>query len=194
MPRIALVVLGVLGGCSFEANYAGGVYPCSEADSKCPDGLVCDLNLDGVLVCREPRLDAAIDGLAGDGGGVDAPTYSLNCEKPYMFPMDGGTFPASTELRFNKLAPTCFGTTMSGLDAVHRIDPGAGRTMIVSVVAGFAAKAYVVSACTQSACNGNVYATPGNAMSVYTLAGPHYVVVDSSASNVYGEYTLTVSF
>jgi hypothetical protein len=197
MPRIALVVLGVLGGCSFEANYAGGVYPCSETDSKCPDGLVCDVNLDGLLVCREPRKDAAIDSPPGDGMPVDATTYALTCGSPYEFPTTGGEFSNTTELRSNKVAPTCFNSKMNGLDAVHVIrNPGAGKQMIVQIEANFAATAYVLSACMQTACNGNVYARPGvgNDISVYTLAGDHYIVVDSLTANAFGDYKLTISF
>jgi hypothetical protein len=195
MPRIALLVLGVLGGCSFEADYAAGVYRCADRESKCPEGLVCDPNLDGVLVCREPRMDAAAADSSGDGMGIDAPSYLLNCDKPYELPPTGGSFSASTELRNNKLQPTCFNRTMVGQDAVHVITPGAGKTMFVKVEAAtFAATAYVVSACSQTACNGNNYATPTKTISVYTLAGPHYVVVDSGDGTAFGPYTLTVSF
>ncbi|HEY5944408.1 MAG TPA: hypothetical protein VIV40_02910 [Kofleriaceae bacterium] len=194
MPRIALVVLGVLGGCSFEANYADGFYPCSASDNKCPEGLVCRKNLDDALVCLAPRMDASIDGQPGDGGGVDAPSYSLNCAKPYQFPVDGGTFEDSTALRNNKSQTQCFNRTMGGPDAIHTITPGAGRMMFVRIEAPFAATAYVISGCPQSACNGNTYATPGNDIGVYTLAGPHYIVVDSLAANVSGPYKLTLSF
>lgn len=194
MPRIALVVLGVLGGCSFEANYAGGVYPCSEADSKCPDGLVCDVNLDDILVCRKPRMDAAIDSPTGDAVVVDGlPTHQMNCMDPQ--PLSNGVgFEGSTKDRFNKVSAQCFSKSMYGLDAVHSITPGAGLQMTVVIQADFAATAYVLSACPATACNGNVYATPGNPITVYTLAGPHYIIVDSLASNVYGNYTLTVGF
>jgi hypothetical protein len=192
MPRIALVVLGLLGGCSFKADYTGGVYPC-EGDADCPSSLVCEVNLDGEKFCREPRMDAAIDSSPRDGMPVDAPP-ALTCGTPYAFPMEGGTYGGTTNDRGNKLAPTCLNTTMSGPDAVHVITPGAGKQMIVQVDAGFAATAYVVSACTQTACNGNVYATPGNPMSVYTLAGAHYIIVDSRALTVKGDYMLTVSF
>jgi hypothetical protein len=191
MPRIALVVLCVLGGCSFEANYADGVYRCT--DGMCPAPLVCEQNLDKDYVCRTERRDAAVDG-SGDGSmGDAAPAHAMTCTDPQPL-INNESFKSTTHDRSPKLATACLNRTMYGPDAVHAIEPGAGKTMTIKVDAAFAATAYVLSGCSQTACNGNVYATPGNPVSVYTLAGVHYVVVDSTAANVDGDYTLTVSY
>ena len=192
MPRIALVVLCVVGGCSFEANYAGGVYTCS--DERCPDGMECVVNLDNDKVCRERRKDAGADA-PGDGVVlIDAPPpLKLNCELPGSL-TNGELFADSTEKRSNKLMTSCLNKTMSGFDAVHVITPGAGKYMTVTVEAAFAVTAYVLSACPQTACNGNNYATPGNPLTIYTLAGPHYVIVDSAAAAASGDYTVTASY
>jgi hypothetical protein len=192
MPRIALVVLGVLGGCSFDANYADGAYRCS--DNICPDDLVCVLNLDGDYVCREPFRDAAVDA-PGDGVIVvdGPPAHMLNCDDPQPLTNDE-PYADSTKARTNKLSTTCTNQVMYGYDRVHVITPGAGKYMTVTIDAAHAATAYVLSACPQTACNGNVYATPSVPRMVYTLAGPHYIVVDSLAANVNGPYTLTVSY
>jgi hypothetical protein len=199
MPRIALLVLCVLGGCSFEADYAGGVYRCSDQQSKCPLGMVCQPNLDNDLVCQPERMDAAVDvpGM-GDGMPIDGPPkHDLNCPDPQPL-VNGVSFTETTKDRTNKVHPSCFNGVMNGLDAVHIISPGtAGIPMLVKVEAGFAATAYVLSACGgQAACNGNNYATPGNSISVTSLAGPHYIIVDSvyPTTTSSGEYTLTVSF
>jgi hypothetical protein len=193
MPRIALVVLCVLGGCSFEANYAEGTFRCADKSQTCPSPLVCEKNLDNDFVCRERRMDAAVDG-SGDGSmGDAAPGHLLNCDDPQPL-VNGEAFVGSTDLRSNKLSTACANRTMLGFDTVHVITPGAGKNMNVTVDAAQAATAYVLSACPQTACNGNVYATPDNPATVYTLAGPHYIVVDSLASNVHGAYTLTVSY
>ena len=195
MPWIALVVLGVLGGCSFEADYAGGVYRCSDQQSKCPSGMDCLPNLDNDLVCQPKRMDASIDvpGM-GDGMQIDAPPpHMLNCDDPQPL-TNSVAFTGTTTQRSNKVSATCLNRTMLGLDAIHAITPGAGKMMQVAVTATHAATAYVISACPQSTCNGNIYATTATAANVYTLAGPHYIVVDSAASNVFGDYTVTVQF
>jgi hypothetical protein len=192
MPRIALVVLCVLGGCSFEANYAGGVYLCS--DGICPSGLVCEINLDGDYVCREPRKDAAVD-VPGDGVPFDsAPAHAFNCFDPEPLPMNGATVMGSTKGRSNKVAPQCFNAFMNGADAVYSITPGAGRQLHVSISAAHVATAYVITPCPANACMGNIYAYENNAMTVTTVAGTLYVVVDSTLAAAAGEYTLTVSF
>jgi hypothetical protein len=191
MPRIALVVLCVLGACSFEADYAGGAYRCT--DNKCPTGLECVINLDGDPVCREFK-DAAVD-VPGDGVILidGPPAHMLNCDDPQPL-TNGESFMASTTGRSNKLSTTCTSRVMYGFDAVHVITPGAGKNMTVTIAAAHAATAYVLSACPQTACNGNVYATPAASTTIYTLAGPHYIVVDSQAANVNGSYTLTVAY
>jgi hypothetical protein len=191
MPRIALVCLCLVGGCSFDADYAGGVYRCS--DGNCPDGLVCEPNLDGDKVCRKPRIDAGIDG-PDDGIPPDAMKHALNCADPYPFPATGGSYSDTTANRTSKLGAQCFNGVMNGPDTFHVIEPGAGKQMLVDIAASYSAAAYVISSCTTTSCNGNTYATPGNPIMLTTLAGKSYIVVDSLIATSSGAYTLTISF
>lgn len=191
MPRIALVCLCLVGACSFDADYASGVYRCS--DGNCPDGLVCEPNLDGDKVCRPPRMDAAIDMPVGDGM-PDARAHSLNCADPEPLDPSGDTFMNTTANRTSKVAPQCFNGVMNGADAVHVVETTPGRQMLVDVAGYSGVAAYVISTCPTNACNGNKYATAGDPITVTTLAGKNYVVVDSLLAPANGAYTLTVSF
>jgi hypothetical protein len=192
MPRIALVVLCLLGGCSFEADYAGGTYKCTEVDRNCPAGMECRLDLNE---CRAPRMDAAVD--ATDGSmTTDGRLTALTCDDPQPFPPTGGETVNTTAGRVTKLMPNCNGSNMFGPDAIYKIEPGAGKQMLVGIeptVASYGVAAYVTTTCPSTTCLTNKYAFAGNPMSMTTLAGPHYVVVDSPFSAQTGQYRLTIT-
>lgn len=193
MPRIALVCLSLLlGACSFDADYSGGNYLCTGRENSCPLGLECRTVGDEKR-CLE-RSDAAIDAL--DDAMPDARKAALNCADPGVIPPTGGGDMDTTVGRTPKVAPMCNGTVMTAVDAVYRITPGAGKQMLVDIAttnASFSVTAYVTTACPSTACLTNMYAFPGNPISVTTLAGDHYIVVDSGISADSGPYTLAVT-
>jgi hypothetical protein len=191
MPWIALVCACLVGGCFFDADYTNGMFRCR--DGMCPAGMTCGAD----QMCRA-RDDAAVD-TPGDALGdamPDAMQLPLNCAAPGQLPVNGGSGSDTTANRTNKLAPQCDDGIMNGADAVYRIDPGVGRQMLVSINTpeSYSVAAYVTSLCPSTACLTSSYATPNNPISVMTLAGPHYIVVDSINATMSGQYTLTVSF
>ncbi len=190
MPWIAVVCLCLVGACRFDADYRGGTYHCS--DGKCPSGLTCGAD----EVCREAGTDAAID-MPVDTMVMDAPPNELSCADPQPFPATGGSTVNTTVGKLNKLMPTCNGSMMFAPDAVYKIDPGAaGKQMLVKITptnASFAVVAYVTTTCPSTTCLTNTYAYANNSIIITTLAGPHYIVVDSALSGQTGEYTLMVS-
>jgi hypothetical protein len=185
MPRIALVCLCLVGACRFDADYSGATVGCS--DGICPAGLECRED-----VCREPRRDAAIDMPMTDA--IDARQAALVCADPGVLGNMGGGDAKSTVGRPAVVNPTCNGSVMTGKEAVYKIAPGSGKQMLVSIANSFSgATAYVVQPCAAAACLTNMYATPTAPISLTTLAGDLFVVVDSNLSAAAGDYTLTVT-
>jgi hypothetical protein len=199
MPRIALVCLGLVGGCSFDADYAGGTYACSlETDPKCPSGLECRDH-----VCREPRLDAAID-TAMDDVMIDTPPtgQALTCVDPGLL-TSGTAVSGTTVSRASLMSSFCTGGggVQNGPDAVYRITTATGGQLLVSITGNL--NAYVITAATSGApcmmspntpaCLGGAVATMGNPISVAVGAGQYFVVVDNLNAGVAGPYTLTVT-
>jgi hypothetical protein len=191
MPRIALAWLCLVGACSFDADYNGATLLCS--DDKCPSGLECRSELTPP-VCRPPRQDGGMD--MPDDVMPDAMPHALNCADPGPIGANGGMASDTTANRTNKVMPLCNGSMMLAADAVYEIEPGSGRQMLVSIetTASYSVVAYVTSQCPSTACLTNMYATPGNPISITTVAGPQYIVVDSTLSAMSGPYKLTITF
>jgi hypothetical protein len=181
MPR--LLVLVVLSGCWFDADYGNGHFTCT--DGVCPGGQVCN----AAKVCVAP----------GDGGvdapGPDARIAAATCADPMPFPATGGTFTGTTAGRQNLVTASCAGFVMNGLDAVYRIDTAAGDHLLVTITGGL--QAYVITPCTAApatpACVGNAVASAGNPIDVTTAAGPQFIVVDDANPATSGPYTLSVT-
>lgn len=193
MPRIALVCLCLVGACRFDADYAGGRYQCH--DGECPAGLVCRDELDPPICAKEP-MDAAVD-MPIDDVLRDGPSHALTCADPERLPNSTSMRDGTTTNHPGQIQPLCKGSMMLGLEAVYSIDPGQGRNMLVSIetsTMSYSVVAYVVMPCTANACIENKYATPGNPINITTLAGTHYIVVDSNIAGANGTYTLNVSF
>jgi hypothetical protein len=189
MPRIALLCLGLVGACSFDADYTSGTYSCS--DNKCPSGLVCQNHL-----CVAERRDAAVDVVdTMPGDATDAQMAELSCAVPGALAATGGTASDSTVNRTSHVDAQCKGFVMAAGDAVYRISPAVAKTMTISVsttTPSFAVSAYVTTTCPANACSPNNFATPGSSLAVTTVAGPQYIVVDSYGVMA-GQYTLTVT-
>ena len=191
MPRIALVCLGLVGGCFFDADYSGGTLTCR--DGTCPSDLECRTDL-MPPECRAPRQDAAVDTPMMDV--IDARLAALTCNDPGVLSMTGSTAMGTTEARSNTVAALCNGSVHNGFDAVYRIDAAAGKQLNITITApSFSATAYVVQPCgSGNGCVGNVYAQPNVPINVTVLAGgPPFVVVDSTFSAMSGAYTLNVT-
>jgi hypothetical protein len=187
MPWIALVCACLVGACSFDADYSGGMYTCH--DGKCPSGLKC--SDDKVCIAGD---DAGVD--AWGDAMTDARQAALTCADPGLLATTGGSDTNTTSGKSPKVSPQCNGTVMTGADAVYKIEPGSGKQMLVDIAttdSGFSVTAYVTTTCPSSACLTNAYATPGNPISITTLAGPHYIVVDSGISAASGPYMLMVT-
>ncbi len=186
MPWFVVVVCAFLvGACSFDGDYAGGHYTCS--DDVCPSGLVCVAG-----ECVSERKDAALD-----TSMIDARLAALTCADPGLFATAGGTFAGSTASRSSTISAMCGGFVMNGADAVYRVDAASGDVLHVSVSGSFAVSAYVIAPCSVSpatpTCLTNTAATPGNPINVTTtFAGQHFVIVDATNAAASGDYTLTL--
>ncbi len=188
MPWIALVCACLVGACSFDADYSGGMYRCTK-DGKCPSGLKCS-DSKVCIAGDDAGLDASSDAMS------DARQAALTCADPGLLPATGGSDVNTTSGKSPKVSAQCNGTVMTAADTVYKIEPGAGKQMLVGITttdSGFSVTAYVTTTCPSSACLTNAYATPGNPISITALAGPHYIVVDSGLSAASGPYTLDVS-
>jgi hypothetical protein len=184
----AVAWLALVGGCSFDADYGGGVYTCS--DGACPSGLVCD-RANNRCVASLPPDDAP----AGGDGGIDARVPALTCVDPGLLGPTGGTASGTTVGRTSTVAAMCGGFVMTGADAVYRFTPGAGEQFLIEITG---VDAYVIAPCSASpatpTCLGNAFARPGNPISITTaFAGEHFVVVDHDNAATTAAYTLTVT-
>lgn len=190
MPWIALLCLGLVGACSFDADYTSGTYSCS--DNKCPSGLVCQANM-----CVAERRDAAVDVVdTMPGDATDAQMPELSCAVPGMLSTTGGMASGTTTGHMNNLFPQCNGFVMNGLDAVYSISPMPGKQMTVTIATAsgsYMVAAYVTSPCMATACVSTQYATPGNSKTYTTVAGTQYIIVDSTIAGQSGPFTLTVT-
>lgn len=185
MPRIAEACALVLGACSFDANYGGGRYTCS--DGICPTGLVCSQG-----TCVTPGSGSGVD------AAVDARNYALTCSDPEPIASTGGTFMGTTAGRSNLVTASCSGGIMNGPDAVYRYDATIGDQLTISIAASYAASVVVIEPCTPApatpACSEAMAATPGNPLSLTAgFTGPHFIVVDGINPTMSGSYTLTVT-
>jgi len=179
----AIGLVGALGACSFEADYGGGTYTCS--DGRCPSGLVCMAN-----ACVDPTaLDGGMDGPTDGDARIPAPT----CADPGIVTSPGGTETGTTANHPMNLSSMCGGFVMNGREAVYRIDLVAGDSLLVAITG--ARKAYVIAQCVTPApaCLGNALATDGNPLSVTPAAGPSFVIVDDENPANDGTYTLTLT-
>ncbi|HUJ62955.1 MAG TPA: hypothetical protein VLX92_30840 [Kofleriaceae bacterium] len=184
MPRIA-IACAVLAACSFDANYRGGRYACS--DGVCPTGYTCSAAKQCVTGGDAGAVDATID----------APPHALTCADPAPFPAAGGATSGTTVGRNNTITAMCDGFVMNGPDAVYRVDTAAGAQLEVSLTASYAAAAYVISPCQTEpatpACEGNMLAEPASPLALAPAAGTHYVIVDGTDAALDGTYVLTVT-
>lgn len=190
MPWIALLCLGLVGACRFDADYSGATLRCS--DDNCPSDLECRV-VDDVPLCLEKRMDAAID-TPMTMDTPDARVPAMSCADPHVFATNGGSHMNTTMGRTSKIGAQCVSVVMNGPDAVHRINPGGGRTMLITIDATWQATAYLISPCPSSPCLQTMYAIPGNPISVTAIAGDNFVVVDSVSPTSSGDYTLTITF
>jgi hypothetical protein len=194
MPRIALACLGLVAACSFEADYAGGMYLCESG--KCPDGLVCD-TLQQPARCIEPRMDAATIDTATDDAMTDARQAALTCNDPGLLPTAGGTNSGNTATSgLNLVSPMCGAAVMNGLDDVYRIELPAGKQVLLSVSTpgAYQVAAYMIAPCAASSCLSSTYATPNNPATITTTTTtPQFIVVDSIYAGAGGAYTLEVT-
>lgn len=164
-------------GCSFSADYKGGLFKCS--DGVCPTGLFC-------------FQDFCID---GDGGVPDVPTAELNCSSPgIVSDMASDT----TVGRMNNVTGMCAGTIQNGPDAVYLVDVAAGGHLTLTVDGSYPVDAYVISPCREvpetPACIDDVMATPGNPVTVNIVqSGGAFIVVDGINPALSGTYTLGVT-
>lgn len=185
MPRILLVLLA---GCSFEAEYGPGVR--CESDGRCPDGLFCHFG-----VCGPNRtLDGGIDAPPADAM-VDARLAALTCADPGVVPAGGGSSAGTTAGRSSLVSAMCNGSIMNGGDAVYRIDLAAPAMLLVAITGG--REAYVLASCEPApatpVCTGSMAATEGNPIAPSLPAGTHFIVVDDATAGSTGSYSLDVT-
>ena len=194
MPRIALVCLLLVGACRFDADYSGANVRCS--DDMCPAGLECRV-VDGQKVCREPRMDAAVD-MPGDMSDADGnPGVALTCADPGIL-TSGQTVSGNTTARMNLMTSFCGGGVQNAFDAVYRITTTAPNKQLLVNISNSSLSAYVLNACMQqpntAACLGSNPANQGNPINVAAAAAANYwVVVDNLNAGLVGPYTLTVT-
>lgn len=193
MPRIALVLACLVGGCFFDADYSGTIH-CG-SDGKCPSGLACGAD----RVCRGPGTDAAVaDADAPSDAMPDGNQPLLTCVVPGALPSTGGTAMGSTVSRTSMISAQCNGSVMNGADAVYMLDVAAGKQLVVDIstnTGGYQVAAYVIRPCSAvPSCLTNMYAIKGAPISVTTAtAGMHYVIVDAVNPATTGDYTLSVT-
>lgn len=188
MPRFVVacaVVVGIAGGCSFDADYRGGHFTCT--DNVCPAGMSCVAN---ECVVRE---DAAVTPM----DTADARLAALTCADPGTLAATGGTVTGSTASRSSMISAMCDGSVMNGPDAVYRMNIASGTQVLVTIDGSFAVSAYVLSACSESPqtpmCLTSTAATPGDPLAVTSSATADYwIVVDAATAAASGGYTLTV--
>ena len=185
MPRSLAVCAAIfLGGCFFEADYAGGSYTCN--DGRCPSGLTCNADRRCVL-----GGDAGLDADAA----IDAPRSALTCADPGLIASAGGSASGTTVGRGATVSSVCGGFVMNGRDAAYRIELAAGQQLLVVIEGG--RKAYVLASCqpvpATPACVGNARATMGNPLSVMPAAGPSFVIVDDENPASESTYVLTLT-
>lgn len=191
MPwNVALCVLA-LTGCVFSADYGGGTYRCS--DGACPSGLVC--SSDGRCVAPT-AIDAPPGDVSPDVPMIDARLAALTCADPGPIAAAGGTENGTTAGRSSTISASCGGFVMNGADAVYRLTvAAAGDSYLVGITG---VKAYVITPCSPTpatpVCLGNMFASPGNPISVSAAAaGPHFIVVDHESPATTAAYTLAVT-
>ena len=181
MPRFLVVVIAILGACSFDARYSEGV-PCT--DGECPSGLVCHLERCVSMIPIDMMLDVPPEG----------PPAALTCADPGVFGPTGGTVMATTEGATSKMSSLCGGIVQNGPDRVYRIMMN-GEQLRVSIAGG--RKAYVLASCVVAPntpnCLDGVRATDGNPIVVTPAAGPAFVIVDDENAAAMSSYTLTLT-
>ncbi|CAN5904493.1 hypothetical protein BH11MYX3_BH11MYX3_26630 [soil metagenome] len=195
MPwNLALCVLVFASGCLFSADYGGGQYRCG--DKKCPEGLVCsaDQRCVAIPVIDAPGGDGPGDTADGDGS-IDARLAALTCVDPGVVPAAGGTETGTTVGRSSTISSMCGGSVMNAPDAVYRLTAAASDMYLIGITG---VKAYVIAPCSVSpatpVCIGNMYASPGNPISITTtFTGQYFIVVDHDNAATAGAYTLTVT-
>lgn len=185
MFRLAALALA---GCSFSADYGGGEFACS--DGVCPSGLVCDRANNRCVASLPPD-----DGAVQDGPEPDGRVPAFTCADPGLLAPTGGTASGTTVGRSSTISASCGGFVMTGADAVYRFEPGDGEQFLIEITG---VDAYVIAPCTTSPgtplCSGNMFARPGNPISITTaFAGPHFVIVDHDTAATTAAYTLTVT-
>jgi hypothetical protein len=191
LVTICVTAVGPAAGCSFDADYSGGHFTCS--DGVCPSGFSCVAS-----VCVEPRNDAATDTTTDTMIMIDAPMAAMTCVQPGVFGATGGSMMGSTASRSSTISAMCGGFVMNGPDAVYQIDLAVGKQLLVTVAGSFAVSAYVIAPCSASpatpTCLTNMAATPGNPISVTaSFAGAHFVIVDAQNAAASGTYTLSLT-
>ena len=181
MPRFVALLLLV--GCSFDGDYTGGTYLCS--DGVCPSGYTCSAG-----VCRLPDA-RTLDALG------DSHVAALTCADPGILSPSGGTVNDTTVGRANMVTASCGGFVTNGPDAVYQIETVGSAMLTVSIAGSYPVNAYVIAPCTVApatpACRGNALASAGAPITVSAPAGDWFVVVDGVNAALSGSYTLTVS-
>jgi len=180
----------LVAACSFDAVYDGH-YTCS--DGQCPSGYTCN----AAKQCVKPST--TIDGGRADGAAADARPAALTCADPGVVPAAGAIENGTTVGRSNTVSATCGGLVFNGPDAVYRFDAAsAGVALTISIVASYAANAYVIAPCALApatpACIENAVAAPAAPLAFSApAAGPYFIVVDGVDAALDGAYTLTIA-
>lgn len=186
MPRIAAICATVVVACSFNANYGGGHYKCT--DGLCPSGLTCSA---GICVAGT-TIDAP-------ASGSDAAAHAQTCGDPEPVASAGGTFMGTTTGRVNNVDASCSGGFMNAVDAVYRIDGSAGEHLVISVTGSWSPNAYVIphAQCmplpATPACLGSAAGSNGPADVMLVQDGQYDIIVDSMIAASNGSYTLAIT-
>ncbi len=180
---LSVLLASAAAACSFDANYGGGMYKCS--DGICPTGLSC---IQGVCAKAGGSADAAIDSRQA----------ALTCADPGPIASAGGTFMGTTTGRSNTVTATCSGGVMNGPDAVYRFDATVGDQLAIAIAGSYPVNAYAIAPCTVApgtpTCIGNTAAAPGNPITITAaFTGAQFVVVDGLNPAQSGDYTLTIT-
>ena len=170
-----------LAGCSFSADYHGGLFQCS--DGVCPTGFLCYQNL-----C----IDA--DGGIPDAA-IDAPPAALNCAEPGA--LTGQTI-GDTTGRTSQVSAMCAGSVQNGADEVYELHAAMNQNMTIKITGQFQVDAYVLAPCEAApavpACLQDQVAIPNTPITVAApTAGDYFIVVDSENASMMGPYALTVT-
>jgi hypothetical protein len=183
MHRIAASCALLVGACSFKADYAGEQYTCT--DGVCPAGLVCDSQ----QMCVVPHDAGKTDGMP------DGREAAKTCSDPQPFPATGGTASGTTVGKGAIVSSMCGGLVFNGPEAVYKITTAQNAHLIISITG--MRKVYALTACqtlpATPTCEGNMYGTAINPLSVFPTPGTQYIVVDDEVANASSTYGITVT-